>query len=89
MPTSGDMDNCGGLLLPPTGHARSTFSHLDHAGGAAPAVPSCMVLGRDSDQMSGPHPERLAVAVAGWVCSQGSESNSVRCFVGTMLCLAP
>ena len=81
MPTSGIRDNCGSLSLPPADHARSTLSHLAHAGGAAPVAPSCRVLGRDSDQVSGGHPERLALAVAGWVCSQVSESNSVWCLV--------
>ena len=67
--------------LPPEDHARSALSHLAHAGGAAPVVPSCKVLGRDSDQVSVGHPEGLAVAAAGWVCSQGSESNSIWCLV--------
>ena len=42
--------NCGGLPLTPADHARSTLSHLAQAGGAAPAAPSCRILGRDSDQ---------------------------------------
>ena len=33
------------------------LSHLGHTGGAAPTAPSCMVLGRDSDQVSVCHPE--------------------------------
>ena len=53
MPTSGIRDNCGSLSLPPADHARRTLSHLAHSGGAAPAAPSCRVLGRDSDQGSG------------------------------------
>ena len=67
---------CGGLSLPPADHARSTLSHLALTGGTAPVASSCRVLGRDSDQVPGHHPEHLAVAAAGWVCSQGSESNS-------------
>ena len=70
-----------GLPLPPAGHARSTPSHLAHTGGAAPVAPSCRVLGRDSDQVSGCHPVCLTEAAAGWVCSQRSESNSVWCLV--------
>ena len=42
---------------------------------AAQASPSCMFPGRDSEQASGHCLERLAVAAAGWVGSQGSESN--------------
>ena len=76
-PISGIRDNCGGLPLPPACHTRSTLSHLAHAGGAAPVAPSCRVLGRDSDQVSGCHPEHLAVAATGWVCSQGNERNSI------------
>ena len=82
MPTSGIRDSWGGLPLPPPAdHARSTLSHLGHTGGAAPVAPSCRVLGKDSDQVSVGHPEHLAVTAAGWVCSQGSESNSVWCLV--------
>ena len=40
----------GGLPPPPIDHGRSTLSHLAHAGGAAPAVPSYRVLGSDSVQ---------------------------------------
>ena len=69
------------FVLPPPDHARSTLSHLAHAGSSAPVAPSCRVLGMDSDRVSGGHPERLAVAAAGWVCSLRSESNSVWCFV--------
>ena len=71
---SGIRDN---FPLTPADHTRSTLSHLAHAGGAAPVAPSCRVLGMDSDEVSGGHPEHLAVVAAGWVCSQGSESNSV------------
>ena len=67
--------------LPPADHARSTLSHLSHTGCAAPAAPSCRVLGRDSDQVSGHQPEHLAVASARQVCSQGSKRNSVWCLV--------
>ena len=64
---------------------RCLLSHLAHAGGASPAAPSCKVLGRDSDQVSGGHPECLAVAAVGWVCSQGNESNSIWCLVAVPL----
>ena len=74
-------DNCSSLPLPPADHARSTLSHLAHEGGAAPVAPSCRVLGRDSDQVSGCHPEHLAVAVVGWVRSPGRESHSICCLV--------
>ena len=77
MPTSGIRDNCSGLSLLPADHIRSTLSYLAHAGGAVPVVPSCRVLGMYSDQVSKGHPEHLSVAAAGWVCSQGSESNSI------------
>ena len=73
----------GGELCPPleseiTGdfpppladHARSTPSHLAHAGSAVLAAPS-RVLGRDSDQVPGCYPECLAVAASGWVYSRG------------------
>ena len=46
--------------------------HVDHARGAVPAGHSCMVLGRDSDQVSGHCPQHFAVAAAGRVCSQGN-----------------
>ena len=62
---------------PPVDHARSTSSHLTPTGGVTPAAPSCRFLGGDSDQASGHFPEHLAVAAAGWVCSQGRESNNV------------
>ena len=62
-------------------HTRSTLSHLAHAGGAAPAVPSCGVPGKDSDHVSSCGPESLTVAAAGRVCSQWHESNSVWCLV--------
>ena len=84
----GIRDNCGSLPLSPVDHGRSTLSHLAHIGCAAPAAPNCRVLGKDSDQMSGHHPEYLAVAAAGWLCSQGSESNSIWCLVGTAWHLA-
>ena len=51
---------------------RSTLSHLSHTGGAAPAAPSCRVLGRDSDEVSGHHAEHLVMAAAGQMFSQGS-----------------
>ena len=85
MPTSRIRDNCSNLPLPPADHAGSTLSHLAHADGAAAVAPHCRVLGRDSDQVSGHHPEHLAVAGAGWVCSQGNESNSVCCLVYNVL----
>ena len=69
MPTSGIRDDCGGLPLPPADHARSTLSHLAHAGAVAPVALICRILGRDSDQVSGGHPECFAVAAAGWMCS--------------------
>ena len=78
-------DNCSGLPLQPVDLAWSNPSHLAHAGGAAPAAPSCRVLGRDSDQVTGCCPECLAVAAAGQVCSQGSESNSVWCLAAVSL----
>ena len=81
IPLSGARDNCGSLPPPPVDPARSTLSHLAHAGGAASAAPSFRVLGRDSDQVSGHCPDCLAVAPAGCVCSQGSKSNSVWCLV--------
>ena len=79
--TSGVRDNCSGLPMPPVEHARNTMSCLAHAGGAAQFAPSCRVLGRDSDQAFGHCLEHLAVAAAGWVCSQGSESNNGWCLV--------
>ena len=78
-PTSGVRDNCGGISQPSADHARSTPSPLSHTGGATPAAPSCRVLGRDSDQASGHCPDFWAVADAGQVCSQGSESNDMWC----------
>ena len=80
MPTSGVRDNCGGLPPPLVDHARNTLFHLAHAGGAVPDAPSCRVLGRDSNQVSGHCPEHFEVATAGRVCSQGSKSNSI-CFL--------
>ena len=71
------VDNCNGLLPLPADHTRNTLSHLAQEESAALAAPSCRVLGRDSGQVSGPIPECLAVAAAGWVCSQGIESNSI------------
>ena len=79
--TSGVRDNCSGLPLPPVDHARSTLSHLAPIGGAVPAAPSCRFLGRDSDQATRHCPEHLAVAAAGRVYSQGSESNNRWCSV--------
>ena len=76
-----DRDDCGSLPLPPADQAKSTLSHLAHAGGAAPAAPRCRVLGRDSDQVSGSCPEHLGVATAGCVSSQGSESNNSLCLI--------
>ena len=81
MPTYGVRDNCLGLPLPPVDYARSTLSHFAHAGGVVPAASSCSVLGRNSDQVSGQCPEHLAVAAAGWVCSQGGKSNNLWCVV--------
>ena len=81
MPTSGVRDNCSGLPPPTADHARSTPSHLAHAGDAAQAAPSCKVLGRDNDQASGCFPEHLAMAAAGRVCSQVCEINSRSCLV--------
>ena len=78
---SGVRGNCGGLPLPPADHVRSTLSHLAHRGGAAPAAPSCRILGRVSDQVSVWCPEHLAVAAAGRLCSQRSENNNMWCLV--------
>ena len=86
---SGVRDNCGGLPLPPVEHVRSTLSCLALTGGTAKAAPSCRFLGRDSDQESGDFPEHLAVAAAGWVCSQGSESNNGWCFVAVPSFILP
>ena len=58
-------------------HLRGTLSHLAHAGGAIPAVPSFRFLGRDSDQVSECYQGFLAAVAAGWVCSQGIECNSI------------
>ena len=69
-------DNCGGLLLPPVDHAGNILSHSAHIGDAAQAVPSCRILGYDRDKACGYCLEHLAVAAAGWVFSQGCESNS-------------
>ena len=77
MTASGVRDNCGGLPPPHADHTRSTLFCLSPTGGAAPAAPSCRVLGRDSDQVSGCCLEYLAVATAEQVCAQGRESNSV------------
>ena len=57
------------------------ISGLAHIGAAAPAAPSCRVLGKDSGQASEHCPEDLAVAAAGRVSSQGGESNDVWCLV--------
>ena len=59
----------------PVDHSRSTPAYLAHVEGAAQALPSCRALGRDSDQACGFF-RHLAVATAGCVCSQGSESNN-------------
>ena len=72
MPSSEIKGNCGSFPLPPADHARGTLSHLANAGGAAPAAPSCRVLGRDSDEVSGHHAEHLVMAAAGQMFSQGS-----------------
>ena len=45
------------------------------------ATPGCRVLGCDNDQVCGHCLERLAVAAAEWVCSQGSESKNGWCSV--------
>ena len=79
--TSGVRDSCSRLPLPTADNARSTPSHINHARGAVPAAPSCRILGRDSDQASLSCPEHLAVAAAGWVCSQGDESSKEWCLV--------
>ena len=70
-------------------HARSTSSCLAPTGGAAQAAPSCRFLGRDSDQASGHCPECLAVAAAGWVCSQGSKSNNRWCSITMSFSVVP
>ena len=62
---SGVSNNCSSLPPPPVDYLRSTPSCLAHAGGAAQAVLSCRVLGRDSDQVSGCCLEPLAVAITG------------------------
>ena len=89
LPTSGARDNCSDLPLPPVDHARSTSSCLAPTGGAAQAAPSCRFLGRDSDQASGHCPECLAVAAAGRVCSQGSESNNRWCSIAMSFSVVP
>ena len=81
MPTSGVRDNCGDMPLPPVDLARSTLSGLAPTGGVAPVAPGYRFLGRDNDQASGCCPEHLAMAIAGWVCSQGSESNNRWCSI--------
>ena len=58
--------------------ARSSLSHLAHAGGAVPAAPSCRVLGRAA--------EHLAVAVGGCVCFQGGRSNNIQSQCPPMQC---
>ena len=40
-----------------------------------PTAHSYRFLGKDSDQVSGHCPQPLVVAAAGWMCSQGSQSN--------------
>ena len=69
-PRSGVRGDCHSLPLLHADHTRNTLSYLAHAGGTEPAAPSCRILGRDSDQVSGHCPERLAVAAAGLMCSQ-------------------
>ena len=81
-----ESESCSGITsgfmpVPSADPARSTLSHLAHAGGAAPTAPSCRVLGRDSDQVSGLCPEHLAVVAAGWVCPQRGEINNMWCLV--------
>ena len=88
-PTSGVRDNCSGLPLPFEDHTRSTSSHLAPTGGDAQAAPSCRFLGRDSDQVSGHCPACLAVAAAGWMCSQGSESNNRWCSITASSSVVP
>ena len=82
MPTSGVRDNCSGLPPPPVDHASSNPSCLAHAGGAAQTDPSCGALGSDSDPACvATAKKHLAVAAAGRVCSQGSESINGWCLV--------
>ena len=88
MPTSGIRDNYVVLPPPPVDHARSSTSYLTHIGGAAPAAPSCRVLGRENDQAFGCHSECLAVATAGRVCSQGNVINNVWWSVAVTLIFA-
>ena len=88
-PTSGVSDNCGDLLLPPVDHARSTSSCLAPTGDAVPAAPICRFLVRDSDQASGHCPEHLAVAVIGWVFSQGTKRNNRWCFISVSSSVVP
>ena len=79
----------GGLPPSPVDHARSALSCLAPTGGAAQAAPSCRFLGSDSDQASGHCPECLAVAAAGPVCSQRSESNSRWCSITMSFSVCP
>ena len=81
MSTSGVSDNYSGFPPPPVDHAGNTGSNLAHAGCPAQTVPSCSVLGNDSDKVSGHHLLSLDVAAAGQVCSQGCESKKVWCFI--------
>ena len=88
-PTSGARDNCGGLPLSPVDHARITLSCLAPTEGATQAAPSCRFLGRDHDLSSEHCPECLAVAVAGWVCSQENESNNRWCSIAMSFSVVP
>ena len=69
-------NNCSGLPPPLVDHARSTPSCLAHRGDTLQAVPSCRVLGSDSNQTCGHCLERLVVAAARRVCCQEREGNN-------------
>lgn len=75
-PNSEVRDNHSSLPLSLADHARGTLSHLVHARDAEPVVPSYRILGKDSYQVSGGHPEYLAVAAAGRVYSQEHEKTT-------------
>ena len=62
---------------------------LSPHGGAIQAVPSCRILGRDSDQSSGNCPECSAVATAGQVCSKGSKSTNRWCSITMSISVVP
>ena len=80
-PTFEVSDNCSDFPPLLVDHARSTSSCLAPKECAVSAAPSGRFLGRDSDQGSGHCPESLALAAAGQLCSQRSESHERQCSV--------